>query len=346
MTSNQSRVQSATSAPNPALLWEAFSGYQKTAALKAGIELDIFTVIADGANTAEAISSRCNASQRGIRILCDYLTVAGFLSKEEGRYTLPSTSDAFLNRNSPACMCSVVRFINSPGLMSAFSDLAETVRRGTTILPHGGTVEPEFSGWETFAESMIPLAAPSSEFVGEVAAAKGSAPKRVLDIAAGHGLFGISVARHVPQAEIVAQDWPNVLKVAEKNAQAAGIADRYRLLPGDAFEVEFGGGYDLVLMTNFLHHFDEPTCESLLTKVSAALNPGGRVLTVEFVPNEDRISPEIPATFALMMLGTTPNGDAYTLEQYRRMFGAAGFTGHELLPIPRSPQQLIISTKP
>jgi hypothetical protein len=339
-------TQVAASAPNPALVWEAFNGYQKTAALKAAIELDLFTAVADGANTAETISSRCNASQRGIRILCDYLTVAGFLSKEAETYGLTPTSAVFLNRHSPASMCSVVRFINSPGLMAGFSDLTETVRRGTTVLPHGGTTEPEFSGWETFAESMMPIVAPATEFVGEVAVANGNKPQRVLDIAAGHGLFGISVARHAPQAEIVAQDWPNVLKVAQKNAQAAGIADRFRLLPGDAFKVEFGSGYDLALMTNFLHHFDEPTCETLLRKLSAALNPGARVLTVEFVPNEDRVSPEIPATFALMMLGTTPNGDAYTLDQYRRMFGAAGFTGQELLPIPQSPQQLIISTKP
>ncbi|MFL6351137.1 MAG: methyltransferase [Bryobacteraceae bacterium] len=342
MTPNQVAVP----APNPALVWDAFNGYQKTAALKAGIELDLFTAVAEGVNTAEAIASRSNSSQRGIRILCDYLTVAGFLSKQSGRYSLPPTSEAFLNRHSPACMCSVIRFINSPGLMAGFSDLTETVRRGTTVLPHGGTTEAEFSGWETFAESMMPIVAPATEFVGQIAVAKGNTPRRVLDIAAGHGLFGISVARHAPKAEIVALDWPNVLKVAQKNAQAAGIADRYQLLPGDAFTVEFGGGYDVALLTNFLHHFDEPTCESLLKKLSAALNPGARVLTVEFVPNEDRVSPEIPATFALMMLGTTPNGDAYTLQQYRRMFGAAGFTGHELLPIPQSPQQLIISTKP
>ena len=341
MTSNQS----VASAPNPALVWEAFNGYQKTAALKAAIELDLFTAIADGATTAESISARCNASQRGIRILCDYLTVAGFLSKQASGYSLTPTSAVFLNRHSPACMSSAVRFINSPGLMAGFSDLTETVRRGTTVLPQGGTTEPEFSGWEIFAESMMPIVAQAAEFVGQVAVSSGKTPRRVLDIAAGHGLFGISVARHAPQAEIVAQDWPNVLKLAQKNAHGAGIADRYRLLPGDAFQVEFGGGYDLALLTNFLHHFDEPTCETLLKKVSAALNPGARVLTIEFVPNEDRVSPDIPATFALMMLGTTPNGDAYTFEQYRRMFGAAGFTGHELLPIPQSPQQLIVSNK-
>ncbi len=63
------------------------------------------------------------------------------------------------------------------------------------------------------------------------------------------------------------------------------------MLPGSAFDVEFGGPYDTVLLTNFLHHFDKPTCVSLLKKVRASLKPGGKAATLEFVPNEDRVSP-------------------------------------------------------
>lgn len=336
----------AGQAPDPALIWEAIHGYQKTAALKAGIELDIFTAIAEGSNTTEAIASRTKASVRGVRILCDYLCVAGFLSKEAERYGLTPTSAAFLNRRSPASMCSIVHFLNSPAFMSGFADLTETVRRGATLLAGGGTTEPEFSEWETFANSMTPIVAGAAEFLGDFAVANGNRPRRVLDIAAGHGLFGISVARRAPEAEIVAQDWRNVLKVAEKNAQQAEIADRYRLLPGDAFDVEFGTGYDLVLVTNFFHHFEEATCELLVKKIFAALNSRGRMFTLEFVPNEDRVSPPIPASFALMMLGTTPKGDAYTFAQYRRMFEGAGFRDLQLLQVPKSPQQAIACAKP
>jgi ubiquinone/menaquinone biosynthesis C-methylase UbiE len=168
---------------------------------------------------------------------------------------------------------------------------------------------------------------------------------RVLDIAAGHGLFGIAVGRRSPQTVVVAQDWPNVLNVARSNAQSAGLADRYQLLPGDAFAVDFGSGYDLVLLTNFLHHFDEATCEGLLKKISSALNPGGRVITLEFVPNEDRITPPMSASFSMMMLGVTASGDAYTMKQYERMFMAAGFSRNQLMDVPHSPEQVIISSQ-
>ena len=121
---------------------------------------------------------------------------------------------------------------------------------------------------------------------GMVAEAVGRA-ERVLDLAAGHGLYGIAVARANPGATIVAQDWEQVLAVARENAERAGVADRLRLLPGSAFEVDFGEGFDLVLVPNFLHHFDPPTCVALLRRVHDALAPGGRAAIVEFVPDAE-----------------------------------------------------------
>ena len=124
----------------------------------------------------------------------------------------------------------------------------------------------------------------------------------MLDIAGGHGIFGITIAKNNPNAEIVAVDWASVLEVAQENAEKAGIAGRFRKIPGSAFEVDFETGYDLVLITNFLHHFDIATNEGLLRKVHAAMAPGGRAVTVEFIPNEDRVSPSTDATFSMMML--------------------------------------------
>ena len=109
--------------------------------------------------------------------------------------------------------------------------------------------------------------------------------------------------------------------------------------------MNYGSGHDLVLLTNFLHHFDIPACETILRKVHAALAPGGRAVTLEFVPNEDRVSPPLVASFSMMMLGATPGGDAYTFSEYDRMFRNAGFSRSELHPLAPSIQQVIISHK-
>src|SRR4051812_39328466 len=102
-----------------------------------------------------------------------------------------------------------------------------------------------------------------------------------------------------------------------------------------------GSGYDLVLLTNFLHHFDQETCVGLLERARRSLGEGGRVLAVEFVPNEDRVSPPFPAMFAVMMLGSTPSGDAYAAREFEEMGRAAGFARIRVDPLPPSPQSLV-----
>ena len=332
-----------TQEPNPALIFETLNAHQQSASLRAAIELDLFTTIAQGAASAPEIAAQTNASERGARILCDYLTVIGFLTKDGTAYGLTPISEVFLNTQSPAYLGSVARFINSDDLLTAFRDVATLVREGTTQLSDDGSVTDEWEGWVEFAHAMAPMMAPAAEFIGELAVEGASGKLRVLDIAAGHGLFGIAVARENPEAEITALDWAKVLTVAEGNAESAGVADRYHLLPGSAFEVDFGEGFDVVLATNFFHHFDVPTCEGLMRKMHACLNPAGRVITLEFVPNEDRISPPIPAKFAMMMLGTTPSGDAYTFAEYDRMFQNAGFKTSDIRDVPQSPQQVVVS---
>jgi 2-polyprenyl-3-methyl-5-hydroxy-6-metoxy-1,4-benzoquinol methylase len=177
--------------------------------------------------------------------------------------------------------------------------------------------------------------------LGALALQGKSGPMRVLDIAAGHGLFGIEIAKQNPEARVTGLDWGPVLQVALENARKAGVQDRYDMLPGSAFEVDFGGPYDVVLITNFLHHFDRSTNVGLLKKVHAALKPGGCAATLDFVPNEDRVSPPMPAAFAMTMLASTPSGDAYTLSELTGMYQEAGFSNVAGNPIPMSPHTVV-----
>ncbi len=331
--------------PSAELFFRTANAYQQTAALKGAVELDIFTAIGQGKQTAVEIAKGCQASERGVRILCDYLCVLGFLTKEDERYNLTLDTATFLNRNSPAYMGGTLDFLLSPHLTEGFTDVAALVRHGGSLQPSGASLSPEHPMWVKFARAMMPMMAMPSQLIAQLVAGDSTQPMRVLDVAAGHGLFGIAFAKLNPNAQIVAQDWQNVLEVAKENAHAAGVSDRYSTVPGNAFEVDFGVDYDVVLLTNFLHHFDSGTCEQLLKKVHTALADSGRAITLEFIPNQDRISPPVPAMFTMMMLGTTPSGDTYTFVELERMFGNAGFKHSEFHPLPPSPQQVVISYK-
>jgi len=331
--------------PSPARVFDAFTAYQRSAAMRAAIDLDLFTAIGAAGATAAELAARSGAAERGVRSLCDRLVADGFLTKSADRYGLALDAQLFLDRTSPAYVGSAITFLTAPTIRGAFDRLTEAVRRGGTAIGAEGTLAPEHPVWVEFARAMAPMAGLTGEVVATALGAGGPMRGTALDVAAGHGLFGIALARRNPELRVVAQDWPNVLQVAQENAEKAGVADRFAQLPGSAFEVDFGTGHAIVLLTNFLHHFDPPTNESLLRRVHAALAPGGRAVAVEFVPNEDRVTPPEAAGFSLTMLATTPAGDAYTFAEYERMFRAAGFAEVAQQDLAPLPQRAVIAVR-
>lgn len=331
--------------PSPQLFFQTINAYQRTEALKAAIELEVFTAIGEGKTSVSEIAKRCETSERGMRILCDYLCIIGFLGKDGTNYSLTQDSAVFLDKRSPAYLGGATEFISTEKLTDNFKNFAEVVRKGGSLDEDGGTIAPENPIWVKFARAMAPMIAMPAQLLAKLVDPAADRKLKILDIAAGHGFFGIAFATNNKQAEIVAVDWPKVLEVAKENAARAGVGDRYSTIEGSAFDVEYGSGYDLVLLTNFLHHFDPPTCETLLRKVHASLGEGGRAVTLEFVPNEDRISPPDAAAFSVMMLGSTPSGDAYTFSELQRMFANAGFARSEIHELPPTIQQVVISQK-
>jgi len=326
---------------NPGRVHRALTSYQLPMALKGALELDLFSLIAAGAVTADAIAPLCQGTEKGVRVLCDYLTVNGFLTKTGGAYALEPDTGPLLDRNSPHYIGSVAGFFTHPVMVAKYTDVAALVRNGGAT---DHTLAPNENIWVEFARRMAPMFAVPARLVAPQVTAPGRTDK-VLDVAAGHGLFGIHVALHNPSAEVTFQDWDNVLDVARENVVQMGVAERAHMLPGSAFEVDFGTGYDVVLLPNFLHHFPWDTNVTLLKKAWAALKPGGLVAVIEFVPNDDRITPPDGALFAMRMLGTTPNGDAYTLAEIDGMLRDAGFGPSEARSLRPAHQQLIVATR-
>ena len=270
--------------------------------------------------------------------------VNGFLTKEGDRYGLTRDSAVFLDLRSPAYLGGALRFLNLPQTMETYKHLTEIVRQGETVMEQH-SLTPENPMWVEFARGMAPMMAMPAELLAAMLKADEGRKWKVLSLAVGHGLYDIAIARHNPNAEIWAVDWANVLEVARENATQAGVAGRYHTIPGSAFEVEFQQDYDVALVVNFLHHFDAATCEKLLRKVQNALKPGGRVVLLEFVPNEDRVSPPMAASFSLIMLAATPAGDAYTFTEFQQMLRNSGYRSSELHPLPPTFFSVVIGTK-
>ena len=148
---------SATAPVTPQVVMDNLMAFQRTFALKAAIELDVFGAVGQGLGDVGSIARHCQASERGIRILCDYLVISGLLQKDNGQYRHTPASAAFLDPASSTCIASMHKFLSAPDLHEPYKHLAEIVRAGKTVLPGHGAVEPENPMWVEFAESMAPM---------------------------------------------------------------------------------------------------------------------------------------------------------------------------------------------
>jgi len=202
----------------PELFWQTMTAFQASEALKTAVELEIFTHIGAGKQTAAEIAEAAGASERGVRIICDVLTIIGFFTKENGRYRLTESTAAFLDKKSPMYIGSAVDFILSPAQRRGYDDLTNAVRRGGSSVSGDASMDPESEMWVTFARNMAPLMFPTAQAVAENIGFDTDRELKVLDIAAGHGIYGIMVAKKYPKAQVYGADWNKVLTVAKENA--------------------------------------------------------------------------------------------------------------------------------
>src|SRR6266481_4725850 len=120
--------------PTPEHFFNAINAYEQTEAMKAAIELEIFTAIAEGNTTVATIAKRCKASERGVRTLCDFLTIHGFLTKDGAQYGLAPDSAVFLNKTSPAYLGGTIEFLLTPRVREAHTRMTDAVRQGGSAL--------------------------------------------------------------------------------------------------------------------------------------------------------------------------------------------------------------------
>jgi hypothetical protein len=331
---------SESDVPSSARVGMCLAVFQVSAALKAAIELDLFVAVAEGNVTVEALASRCQAAARGVRILADYLVMNGFLTKHGDSYDLAAETRYYLDRRSPHYLGAQVAFQQGPYVWGQFGQLSECVRRGGAR-SGANALDPNHEIWATFARVMVKpmesVAQTAIPVVRSVLRKQGA--MRILDVAASHGMFGITFAKEDPTCQVVALDWPEILEVTREHVAANGLTDRFTFVSGSVLEADIGDGYDVVLIPNLLHYLDRATNVAVLKKVRAAMKAGGVVAIVEYAPNDDRISPQY-AAFALFVLAISPTGDAYTVKEIWSMCAEAGFkqwggweTGNERLII-------------
>ena len=320
-------------------------GYVPPLVLEAAIRHRIFDLLDGGPKTVSEIQKETGASERGLSAIMNALVGLEFLAKDkQGYFSLTPESSTFLVSTKPSFQGGMLRH-GSEQLIPKWLHLNEIVMTGEPA----AAVNKEESGgdfFQQFVNDIFPLSYPAAQALSRHYNANGAAPAvRVLDLAAGSGVWGIAMAQGSEKVSVTAVDWPEVIPVTRKTVARFGLADRFSFVEGDLLQADFGSGHNLATLGHILHSEGSERSQALLKKTFQALAPGGTIAIAEFLVNADRTGPLNALFFAVNMLVNTESGDTYSFEEISSWLKAAGFTDARTLDAP-GPSPLILATKP
>ena len=327
---------------------EMMQAYKVTALLSTAIELGVFDRLAQGPASAPAVACDLGLDPRGARLLLNALAAIGLLEAGGSGYWLLDGAGAHLVRGRPGYAGDMARVMASRWEWDALRRLPEAVRQGGTVMDeHAET--PGYAYWEDFAAYAHAVAGPTASRAAEALRPWAEARSRldVLDVACGHGLYGFALAREHPKARVWSLDWPNVLPIACAHAREIGVADRVSTIPGDMFEVPLGGPYDVVMITNVLHHFTEERGVELIRRAAAVTAEDGRIVLVGFTVDDDEAPARDPSPhlFSILMLVWTYGGEVHSIAAYERMLAQGGFHDAVVHRVPSLPLRVIVARR-
>ena len=312
----------------PDSLGQIARGFQASRVLLTAVELDLFTAVGSGSTAAE-VAVRLSADTRAVEMLLNALVALGLLTKEGATFRNSPDSARYLSDHSPDSHR--LATMHSVRMWDSWSTMTQCVRTGTKVeRPDTGAQAEDWT--ESFIEAMARNAAERAPHLIEAVNAAGV--RRMLDVGGGPGAYSIAFAQSEPSLRADILDKPEVLAIARRHIEAAGLSDRIGLIEGDLTADGLGEGYDLVLLSNICHMLSPKENRDLLRRGGQALVRNGRIVIQEFVLNADRTSPVPAALFALNMLVATANGNSYTEGEYETWLREAGFEGIKRVELP------------
>lgn len=326
----------------PERVLESARSYQSVCVMLAAAELDVVGVLARGPRTADGLAGALDTDPRATTILADAMTALGLLEKRDGIYSPAPGVAECLAGSGPRSVLPMLR--HQANCLRSWSHLAAVVRDGR---PHDrpASVRGADADRDAFIEAMNVV---SREIADRVVAGLGPPSfEHLLDVGGGPGTWTIAFLRTSDRATATLYDRPQVIPIARRHVEAAGLGDRVTLVGGDfTTDAALPAGADLVWISAIVHQNSPEQNDSLYAKAFRALRPGGRVLVRDMAMDESRTSPPAGALFAVNMLVNTEGGRSYSFAETAAALRRAGFEDPELIPGPRDMDSVVRASKP
>eukprot|EP00752_Nemacystus_decipiens_P000916 g916.t1 len=322
-------------------------GFMASKALFAGLHVDVFSLLADGPKTAEALAKAAGIPANRMVTLTTALASIGLLEYGEG-LTLKNSpaADAFLSRASKYDFGDYLRY-QIDQQMYPFLLQLNAVMQGDLA---DGAIS-SYQHWMADEEQASVYS--ESQHAGSLGPGRTlarmvdlSGAETLLDVGGGTGAMTISLCGAYPDLQATIIDFPNVAEIGWRFISEAGLVDRVRYIPGNAVEAEWPGRQDAILMSYLMSGVPGPAVAQLLDKAFAALKPGGRLMVHDFMVDENRRGPALAALWQLQHMAFTPDAHSLSVGWLTQAAKTAGFEpdeGRDLIP---AMTKLVVLTKP
>lgn len=318
--------------------------YRSSTVLFAATELDVFTVIARGDATVDRLAGELQLKAEPLRLLLESCVAEGLLTRNGDAFANTPATDAFLVRDRPTYAGHGLKYAED--LYEAWGSLASLIRTGRPTISPESILGDDKEKTRAFVLAMHERAKGMSAVLPHGADFSGR--KRLLDVGGGPATYSMALLQQTPGLTSTVLDLPGVLEVTRELVRSQGFTDRIELRPGNYLTTPFGTGYDAVLLSGMMHRELAATCQDLLRRAFAALDPGGLVVVSDvFFADDNKNSPPFAIHFALNMMLTSDEGSAHAKTEMARWVGEAGFGQVTVRDLPPpNPHTLVTGIKP
>lgn len=327
--------------PAAAPVWDVIEGFGRFHALTSALELDVFDTLARrGPSTAEELAAEIGASAPHLATLLEGVVATGLLDRRHGIFELNDTARRYLVSGSPASMAALIPV--APGPLANWSQLTDTVRRGTPA-------EPIDDDPATF---YIPLVEGTFTTINRCALRADLQLRyssldrpRVLDLGAGGAPWSAAVLATNPGATAVVNDLDGVIDVARRNLGEQGLTDRVEFRPGDFHEIELeSSSYDLVVLGHVCRTEGAAGARDLIARAHHALRPGGRIVLGDYFADLQRSQARHALMMGVTMMASTRRGAVFTHGEVAGWMTEAGFEAIRLIE-PIGFQEVLVGAR-
>jgi SAM-dependent methyltransferase len=305
---------------SPGEFMEIVYGFRISRIILTAHELNLFTLLKDGALTSAVMAKTIGANERATDRLMNALVPIGLLKKSGSQFSNTDFSTRFLIKGQPTYIGNLDHIVH---LWRTWSTLTEAVKAGTTVAVKQPIGERDDSWIESFIAAMHSRAGHQAKEIAAVLDL--SQTKHVLDIGGGSGAFTFEFVRENPAIRGTIFDLPNVIPITQKYIAREGFSESVSTIAGDYLKDELGYDYDLILLSAVIHINSPEENKILINKCAEAMNNDGQIVILDHVMSDDRTIPAVGAFFALNMLVGTEKGDTYTENEIKSWLQNSGF---------------------